>query len=138
MKKNHTGIITILILFFAITLISSCKEDKAKTAGDVDGPVLTVYKPDAADIYATGDTIYLSAHVEDISQMQDFTVNLIYSDTLLLWPEVPGILGNLTEYELNDWSINTLGVNENAIIRFEASDKHSNVTIVDVLVQLTN
>ena len=64
MKKNHTGIITILILFFAITLISSCKEDKAKTAGDVDGPVLTVYKPDAADIYATGDTIYLSAHVE--------------------------------------------------------------------------
>ncbi len=41
MKKNHTGIITILILFFAITLISSCKEDKAKTAGDVDGPVLT-------------------------------------------------------------------------------------------------
>ncbi|MBK7038460.1 MAG: hypothetical protein IPH42_19555 [Bacteroidetes bacterium] len=138
MKKNHTEIITILILFFAITLISSCKEDKAKTAGDVDGPILTVYKPDAADIYATGDTIYLSAHVEDISQMQDFTVNLIYSDTLLLWPEVPGILGNLTEYELNDWSINTLGVNENAIIRFEASDKHSNVTIVDVPVQLTN
>lgn len=138
MKKNHTGIITILIFFFAITLISSCKEDKAKTAGDVDGPVLTVYKPDAADIYATGDTIYLSAHVEDISQMQDFTVNLIYSDTLLLWPEVPGILGNLTEYELNDWSINTLGVNENAIIRFEASDKHSNVTVVDVPVQLTN
>jgi hypothetical protein len=90
MKKNHTGIITILILFFAITLISSCKEDKAKTAGDVDGPVLTVYKPDAADIYATGDTIYLSAHVEVISQMQDYTVNLFYSDTLLLWPEVAG------------------------------------------------
>ncbi len=136
MKKNQLTIRTILMFVFFTTLISSCKDEKAKTAGDVEPPILTVFKPDASDIFAAGDTIYLSAHVEDISQMQDFTVTLIYSDTLLLWPEVPGILGNLTEYDLNDWSINTLGVNESAIIRFEASDKHDNITIVDIPVQL--
>ena len=137
MKRISSQIKLLAIFTIISSFFFSCKEDKVKTSGDVDAPIITVFQPDANDIFGVGDTFYLSAHIEDISQMQDFTVNLIYSaDTVLLWPEIPGILGNLTSYDLDDWVINTVAVNENAIIRFEGSDKHSNVAVVDVAVQL--
>ena len=137
MPERHTHLTAIVLSLTISLLFTSCGDKKEKTADDFDGPEITIFEPDDNDIYGIGDTIFVSADVEDESELQDISVKLIYgTDTVLLWPDAPVILGNIKSYTIDDWEVNTLGVTVAAVVRYEAMDKHDNATIKDVDIQL--
>lgn len=133
---KHTGIITWGIA--CSMLLFACKQ-KEKTAGDKDGPSISITEPGNGTGYMPGDTIFLKAHIEDESELQDISVMLHYSGgDVTLWPDAPIILGNVKEYDINDLYVDNFPVDETATITFEAIDKHDNITDKNVSINLAH
>ncbi len=125
-----------MILATAITIVS-CK--KEKTADDFDPPTISITEPVAGKQYNLTDTIFLLADFEDVSEIEDITVTLIYgANSVVIWPESPVIFGNVNTYHLDDEVIDqeTVGATTPAIMRFYGSDKHGNSATKDVAVEL--
>ena len=122
----------------AVTLFFSCNKDKVPTANDHDGPVISIEKPTEGQTFALGDTIRMLAGIDDDSELQDITVHLISgTDTMLLWPASPVILGNVKTYTIDDYVIDNINLNIDAKVEFYAVDKHDNATTTDINVHLT-
>lgn len=119
-------------------LLSACDKGSETEEKDTVGPEISVYEPDPNDTYAVGDTIYLLADFVDDSEIQEINVNLIIgTDTTLIWPIPDVLFGNIKNYHLDAFVMDTYNVNADAIMRFEAIDKKENATVTEVPISLT-
>jgi len=126
-----------ITLISALLVISCNKADKDKTADDKTAPEITILGPAAGTEYLLGDTIYFKADIEDESELSELAVNLLVEgDTVLMWPDPPVLLGNITSYTIDAWWVNTYNIHEDASIEFVATDKRDNTGRATVAILL--
>ena len=132
--NRYVACLSVFVLF---SVIMAC--DKNGNSQDVGGPQITVYNPSNGDQFQFQDTVFLSANITDASELQEVVVLLINgADTVEIWPPAPVIFGNVTQYTIDDLVINNVGVADttNAILRFQAMDKHDNSSYDDIQIIL--